>query len=198
MAKDLESLADEIHRAHVAGQQRNRHVKQSIHDSKIRANFWKKVNRAGDADCWPWEGFRKASGHGLTSYKSMPIHASRKAYILTYGYIESKDSVLHRCDNAACCNPSHLYLGSRADNMIDRWGKTLPGERSARGRHTTLDETQLERLWQMRRQGAKLKECATEFNVHIATICRYITMVRKQKLEKIRADRLDVRKIAGI
>lgn len=79
--------------------------------------------------------------------------------------------------------------------MIDRWGKMPPEERSARGRRTTLDEKQLERLWQMRREGALLKECATEFNVHIATICRYITRVRKQKLEKIRADRLDVRDI---
>ena len=162
------------------------------------AAFWAKVARGSDADCWPWEGFRKASGHGLTSYKSLPIHASRKAYILTHGPIASKDCVNHRCDNAACCNPSHLYLGTRADNMIDRWGKMSPEERSARGRRTTLDEKQLERLWQMRRNGALLKDCATEFNVHIATICRYITMVRKQKLDKIRADRLDVRKIAGI
>lgn len=82
--------------------------------------------------------------------------------------------------------------------MIDRWGKTPPGERSARGRHTTLDAQQLERLWQMRRNGALLKDCAKEFDVHLATICRYITRVRKQKLEKMRADRLDVRKIAGI
>lgn len=82
--------------------------------------------------------------------------------------------------------------------MIDRWGKMPAEERSARGRRTTLDEKQLERLWQMRRQGATLKECAAEFDVHFSTIARYITAVRKHKLEKIRADRLDVRKIAGI
>lgn len=82
--------------------------------------------------------------------------------------------------------------------MIDRWDRTPAAERTLRGRPTTLDAQQLERLWQMRRKGAKLKECANEFGVHIATICRYITIVRKQKLEKIRADRLEVRKSAGI
>ena len=82
--------------------------------------------------------------------------------------------------------------------MIDFWDKTPPGERARRGRPTTLDEKQLERLWQLRRKGASLKECAKEFDVHVATICRYITIVRKKKLEKTRADRLSHRKSAGI
>jgi hypothetical protein len=152
--------------------------------------FWNKVERGADSDCWPWRGFRKASGHGLTTYKSLSIHASRKAYILTYGPIPHDLCVNHRCDNPACCNPDHLYLGSRADNMIDYWAKTPPNERATRGRHTKLDAGQLEKLWERRRLGASLNECAKEFGVHIATVCRYITIARKVKLEKIRADRL--------
>lgn len=159
-------------------------------DEKRSAAFWRKVSRGTSDACWPWIGYKKSSGHGLTSYKSAPIHASRKAYILTHGPISSALCVNHRCDNAGCCNPSHLYLGTRADNMIDFWSKTPAGERSQRGRPTTLDEKQLERLWQRRRKGATLKECAAEFDVHVATICRYITIVRKRKLEKTRADRL--------
>lgn len=158
----------------------------------MRLPFWDRVSRGGADECWPWIGFKKSSGHGLTSYKSLSIHASRKAYILTHGPISSALCVNHRCDNPSCCNPAHLYLGTRADNMIDLWGKTPAGERSARGRPTTLDETQLERLWQLRRKGALLKDCAAEFGVHIGTICRYITLVRKRKLEKTRAARLGV------
>jgi HNH endonuclease len=154
------------------------------------SKFWAKVKPGRDDDCWPWQGFKKASGHGLTSYKSAPIHASRKAYILTYGPIPSNLCVNHRCDNAACCNPAHLYLGTRADNMIDFWGKIPADERKRQGRPTVLDAEQLENLWQMRRNGAKLAECASHFGVHVATICRYITIVRQRKLDNLRAVRL--------
>jgi hypothetical protein len=188
---DLEKLADEVRREHRASQKSKEGLRGAI-------GFWRKVARGEPNECWPWTGFKKKSGHGLTSYKSLPIHASRKAYILTHGPIEVAKCVLHTCDNAACCNPTHLYLGTRADNMIDRFDETPAAERSARGRPTVLDAAQLERLWKLRRAGLSLKECAMQFDVHIATICRYITNMRRQKLDKIRADRLALRKNAGI
>lgn len=154
--------------------------------------FWAKVLRGPDSSCWPWQGYVKPNGHGLTSYKSCPIHASRKAWILTHGMPHWDDCVLHRCDNPLCCNPAHLYLGSRADNMIDRFSQPPAEARTARGRRTILDDAQLQRLWEMRRSGATLAACAATFDVHIATICRYITAVRKQKLERNRAARLSV------
>lgn len=179
LGKQIEQLADEI----VAG-------KRSQLDERASAKFWAKVARGTYTECWPWTGYKKPSGHGLTSYKSEPIHASRKAYILTHGPISSSLCVNHRCDNAACCNPAHLYLGTRADNMIDRFGNTKPEYRLATGRARVLTDRQIETLWKMRREGRSLKSCAEKFDVHIATICRYITIERKRKLEKIRADRL--------
>lgn len=159
--------------------------------------FWSKVKRGAPDECWPWVGFRKSSGHGLTSYKSMPCHASRKAWILTHGPISSELCVNHRCDNASCCNPSHMYLGSRADNMVDLWNKTPPDERIG-GRKCVLTDKELDELWKMRRSGALLRDCANHFGVHIATICRYITARRKLALKKFHSGHSDRIRSRGV
>jgi HNH endonuclease len=148
--------------------------------------FWEKVEKRGETECWVWRGYIKPSGHGLTSLKGFPIHASRKAWILTHGPIRGDLCVNHRCDNALCCNPAHLYLGTRSDNMIDRWANLAPEKRGTLGRPHVLDESQLDRLWEMRRTGSTLAQCAQEFGVHVATVCRYITTVRREKLSRLR------------
>jgi hypothetical protein len=152
--------------------------------------FWRRVEVLGEGDCWPWLGFCKPSGHGLTTYKSMCIHAHRKAWILTHGPILADLCVNHRCDNAACCNPAHMYLGTRGDNMIDRWGNTPGKERAPTGRPHALTQEALDRLWKKRQGGATLQECADEFGVHIATVCRYITTLRSQSVARLKSARL--------
>lgn len=89
------------------------------------ARFWRKVTHAHERGrCWLWQGYMKPSGHGLTTYRGKPIHAHRLAWIYKRGEIEAGISVNHRCRNATCCNPEHLYLGTRADNMRDRFHGT--------------------------------------------------------------------------
>lgn len=152
--------------------------------------FWAKVARGEPDQCWPWVGFKKKSGHGLTAYKSCSMHASRLAWIITHGPIERDLCVNHRCDEAACCNPAHLYLGTRRDNMIDLWERTPPEKRGERGRPYVLTVEQVVELLELRRNGATLKDCAQKFGVHIATVCRIVTEQRKEKLRRIYADRL--------
>lgn len=150
--------------------------------------FWAKVQMGAPEECWPWKGYVKPSGHGLTSYQSRAIHTHRKAWILAKGPIRRGLCVNHLCDNQLCCNPAHLYLGTRAANMVDRFEK-ISGER-APGRRTVLSPVQLSELYQARTNGMKLTECAEKFGVHVATICRYVTAIRREKLAKLKEDRL--------
>lgn len=155
---------------------------------RFTGDFWTKVDRKGPEDCWPWLGYVKDSGHGLTSIKGQPVYTSRKAWILTHGPIKDGLHVLHKCDNAVCCNPDHMYLGTRLDNILDQWEQPAAEDRGPRnGRRFMLTDEQLELLWLMRKEGATLRACADHFEIHFATVARYVTAIRKEKLQQLRA-----------
>lgn len=88
----------------------------------MEERFWGKVEKRGKNDCWLWTG----SAHLKTGYGQFATTASknrgahRVAWELTYGCQLTPDEfVCHRCDTPLCCNPSHLFVGSHADNMRD-------------------------------------------------------------------------------
>lgn len=87
--------------------------------------------------CWKWMGSilkktdrpqREWYGQWRnTAGKHEVTH--RAAWRLLVGPIPTRACVLHRCDNAQCCNPDHLFLGTQADNVKDMWdkGRAKPG-----------------------------------------------------------------------
>lgn len=83
-------------------------------------NFWSKVNKT--STCWEWSA-SCSNGYGSCSFQGKPWRAHRLSYTLTYGEIPSGMLVCHKCDNPACVNPEHLFLGSHKDNFQDMVAK---------------------------------------------------------------------------
>ncbi len=76
--------------------------------------------------CWEWTGSSGSMGHGEImrdpiSRKKMGTH--RVAWELVNGPIPEGLCVLHKCDNPPCCNPEHLFLGTKRDNTNDMVAK---------------------------------------------------------------------------
>lgn len=69
--------------------------------------------------CWNWQGRRNKWGYGCTRVKYKTKLAHRLAWELWRGPIPQDIKVLHRCDNPACINPDHLFLGTCKDNVLD-------------------------------------------------------------------------------
>jgi hypothetical protein len=95
---------------------------------EIVRRFWSKVDIQSEYECWPWLAGRFSTGYGQFKYYGKSTNAHRVAWELEYGNIP-KDGygntmyVLHACDNAICCNPKHLFLGTARDNMRDKIAK---------------------------------------------------------------------------
>jgi hypothetical protein len=100
-----------------------------------------------ESGCWVWTGenregygrFRKPAGR---KDKREYIAAHRYSFARFNGAIPDGMCVCHSCDVPECVNPDHLWLGSHADNMIDRDAKgrsaggSLPGEASPQSKLT--------------------------------------------------------------
>lgn len=102
--------------------------------------FWDKVDKKGPDECWNWQAGIAAKGrYGSFKLGKYNMLAHRAAYILTHGEIPEGESVLHRCDNPACVNPNHLFLGTQLENMKDRQAKNRQARGKTNGRSKVTD-----------------------------------------------------------
>ena len=109
--------------------------------------FWDKVDKSGD--CWLWTACYSRKGYGRFRYEGKLWQAHRISWTIHFGEIPTHDNfyntmcVCHHCDVPRCVQPSHLFLGSIADNISDRdrKGRTaqLKGELNGRSKLTEKD-----------------------------------------------------------
>lgn len=133
--------------------------------------------------CWNWTRARN-KGYGIINAMNRTFSAHRVSYELSCGPIPEGKSVCHKCDNPACINPEHLWLGSHSENMADmkdkgrgakppvhcgedHWRHRYP-EKVKRGADNPIAKLTDEQVIQMRRDyiaGAKNAELAERYGL---------------------------------
>lgn len=136
-------------------------------DEHTIERFMNKVVLSNDG-CWNWIGCRDRKGYGeFKSYRGASARAHRFSYSAFVGDIPDGMCVCHKCDNRACVNPSHLFVGTNHDNVLDRHRKgrsVIPDNRGSNNYNAKLTESDVRRIRELCNTMTD-KEIAHEFNM---------------------------------
>lgn len=148
--------------------------------------FWSKVEKG--PNCWLWKATRNNQGYGQywDSRRKKLVLSHRASWEMAEGNDIPKGlCVLHRCDTPACVRPSHLKLGTQADNLKDMAskGRSASGNRNGlrihpesaprgiRNGQSKLTWEEVKRAREIRiNDGWPLRKLAVEFQVSLSTM----------------------------
>lgn len=142
-------------------------------DPMLRIQKWLDKRPNG---CWIFTGLLDPYGYGLISSLGKRVYTHRLMYEREKGPINGL-CVLHKCDVPACCNPDHLFLGTRRQNSEDKIEKN----RHSRGVKASNAKLNDEKVRQMRIQyaaGVSQPKLSKQYGVSESVVSGIIQRIR--------------------
>jgi hypothetical protein len=148
--------------------------------------------------CWIWKGARNRDGYGTfwngdwvdrKKHRPRIVLAHRWAYEHFVGPITDGLYVLHSCDEPACVNPEHLFLGTQRDNVVDMHNKKRSPQSGESNGNSKLTAVQISEI-RARYTGTHGQQTALgkEFGVSQATISKIVGTRKRLPPESWKVD----------
>ncbi len=121
-------------------------------------------------NCWIWRSVAgKPHRYGSMGINGKDVKAHRLSYELFIGPIPKGYGVHHHCDNPACVNPKHLYVGTPKDNVRDTINRNRIGVQPNKGfkkiSDPSLSEVDVLKIREMFFSGVTVSSLSRYFNL---------------------------------
>lgn len=133
------------------------------------ADLWMHIRIGAPDACWPWRMGLDRDGYGHFTAEGRKYKAHRLAFQLSTGVDPGELKVCHRCDNPACCNPTHLFLGTQTDNLRDMVTKGR-SRQGSRHHAATVTEADIITIRARRAAGEAGRSLAEAFGLSEASV----------------------------
>lgn len=144
---------------------------------EIVRGLLRNVNIDPGSGCWLWQKSLNTDGYGRMVIEGKEYKVHRLSAWVFLGMQDDDLQALHECDNPACANLQHLFLGTHQDNMRDRDAKGRTGERMGESNpRAIVTEAIVKEMRKRRKQGETGKALALDYGIsssHVYEICTY-------------------------
>ena len=138
-----------------------------------------KIAENSQTGCFEWTGFKSRDGYGIVHRGNKLLKAHRIAYCEANNL--SLDDIAglcvrHKCDNPKCINPSHLEIGTNADNTRDRHvrNRDARGSRNGNAKLAEAQVAQIRSQYKPKSRETGVRALAKKYNVSVSLIGQVI------------------------
>lgn len=120
-----------------------------------------------ESGCREWSGWRDQGGYGrvyVGPRRMRPAHVI--AWELEHGRSVPPGLVVrHQCDNPSCVEPTHLSIGTQADNVADMFARGRADRRGERNNSAKLTASDVRQIRSKRAAGQAISALSEEFGI---------------------------------